>query len=203
MKNKTFEEKLPPEYTAAFVFDAKDNKKTVLCMNIAAIAVTVVLFALFWMIIRPFDGIGSGEVQMSDLLGEMLPWYLTLIVSMIAYMILHELVHGAAYWLMTHHKLKFGLTLSVAYCGVPDIFVYRRAALIALLAPFCVFIPVFLIPMLTLSAPLYRLLAGLMLAIHIGGCAGDLYDTYLFVFRFRSPDTLMNDTGPRQTFYTK
>ena len=43
----------------------------------------------------------------------------------------------------------------------------------------------------------------LLLAVHIGGCVGDLYDAGLYRFRFRRPDTLMQDTGPKQTFYVK
>ena len=66
---------------------------------------------------------------------------LVFFLMLVLYILLHELVHGAAYKLLTGRKLTFGLTLSVAYCGVPDIFVYRNAALAALLK-FKVSIPV-------------------------------------------------------------
>lgn len=200
---KTFETSLPEGYRVAYVFDAKDNKKTVLAMNVANIIVTVAAIALFWVILRPLDGIKDGSADVSGVFENILSRYLIFIVTIVAYLVLHELTHGAAYWLITRQKLKFGFTLSVAYCGVPDIYVYRRTALIALLAPFCVFIPVFLIPMLVCRSGLDRILAGIMLALHLGGCVGDLYDAWLFAVKFRSPDTLMNDTGPRQTFYVK
>ena len=48
-----------------------------------------------------------------------------------------------------------------------------------------------------------KIYAAFLLGLHIGGCTGDLYDTYLYLFKFRSPDTLMRDTGPKQTFYIK
>lgn len=91
----------------------------------------------------------------------------------------------------------------MAYCGVPDIFVYRSAALTALLAPFVVFTVVFLLAVLLIADPVSRYMAAFLLATHLGGCAGDLYDTGLYLFRFRDPTTLMQDTGPKQTFYTR
>ena len=48
-----------------------------------------------------------------------------------------------------------------------------------------------------------RACAVILLGLHIGGCAGDLYDTRLYFTRFRDPMTLMRDTGPAQTFYVK
>ena len=48
---------------------------------------------------------------------------------------------------------------------------------------------------------LYFLVCGVLFSIHFGGCVGDLYVIGLFLFRFRDPRTLMNDTGPKQTFY--
>ena len=56
------------------------------------------------------------------------------IVVVVAYVILHELIHGLVYKLLTKQKLKFGLALTVVYCGVPDIYVYRTAALLSLTA---------------------------------------------------------------------
>ena len=86
---------------------------------------------------------------------------------------------------------------------MPDIYVYRKAAMIALLAPFVVFTPVFLIPSFLFENAWDKFYCAVLLAMHIGGCVGDLYDTILYIFKFRSPDTLMRDTGPKQTFYTK
>ena len=43
--------------------------------------------------------------------------------------------------------------------------------------------------------------AGILFAIHFGGCIGDLYMTALLLFRYKDPRTLMNDTGPKQTIY--
>ena len=126
-----------------------------------------------------------------------------LLAVMILYLVLHELTHGAAYKLLTGRRLTFGVSLTAAYCGVPDVYVYRKTALISLLAPFVVFDLVFVLLTLLLPDPWYRLDAALMLALHVGGCSGDLYDTFLYLTKFRDPATLMRDTGPKQTFYVK
>ena len=41
-----------------------------------------------------------------------------------------------------------------------------------------------------------------LFAIHVGGCIGDLYCTWLLLFKLPK-DTIINDTGPKQTFYSK
>lgn len=189
---KRFEKVLPEGYSEAKTVDAADRKLGVI-MNIAALAVMAAIVALTAALVRPGDFFSAYS----------LPRNLILIGAMLAYIVLHELVHGLAYKCLTGEKLTFGLTLTVAYCGVPDIYVYRKTAMIALLAPFVVFLPVFLLPVLLCAEPWDQVYAAILLGMHVGGCAGDLYDTFLYLFRFRDPATLMRDTGPKQTFYKK
>lgn len=123
--------------------------------------------------------------------------------GMFLYIILHELTHGAAYKLLTGEKLTYGFTQSVAYCGVPNIYVYRTAAMIAMLAPFVVFTVLFGAAVLLADNAAHRFLWTVLLAVHLGGCCGDLYGAVIFLFRFRSSDTLMRDTGPTQYFFVR
>ena len=186
---KTFEPTLPAGYREALLIDAGDTKFGIL-INLAAIVLMVVIFVLVLPLLR------LTSFTANSLL-------LLLTPMLIGYIVAHELVHGIAYKLLTRQKLTYGLKLTVAYCGVPDIYVYRRTALISLLAPFTVFTLLFGCLMLFLPDPAWRLVFAIMLAAHIGGCVGDLYDTLLYLFRFRDPETLMNDTGPAQRFYVK
>ena len=187
-----FERELPAGYTEVFSIDAK-SKKTGILLNLAALAIGAAVFGVCWYFIRP-----AGYLMNYSIARE-----LVLLAVLIAYLVLHELTHGAAYKLLTGEKLKFGVSLTAAWCGVPDIFVYRKTALISLLAPFTVFNIVFILLTVFLNDPWYKIDAALMLALHVGGCAGDLYDTFLYLFRFKDPATLMRDTGPKQTFYCK
>lgn len=187
-----YEKELPAGYREIYSIDAKDSKVGVL-MNIAALALSAIIIVIGWFAIRPTDFFGSYSILRNVLF----------IVVCFGYVILHELVHGAAYKALTGQKLTFGISMTVAYCGVPQIYVYRRAALISLLAPFVVFNIVFLVPVFLFTNAWDKFYCLVLFALHFGGCAGDLYDTLLYLFRFRSPKILMRDTGPKQTFYSK
>lgn len=189
---KNFEKELPAGYREVYSIDAENNKIGLL-MNGAALVLTAAIIALSVLVIRPRDFFGNYSLARN----------IILVVGIFAYLVLHELTHGLAYKCLTGQKLCFGISLTVAYCGVPDIYVYRRTALIALLAPFVVFGIVFLTGALALHDAWDKFYAMLMFALHFGGCVGDLYDTALYLFRFRDPATLMRDTGPMQTFYQK
>lgn len=190
---KRYETELPPQYRLVRTIDATDKRFGLLLNLIALIPAALIIGVAWWLL--PIEA--SGQFDLSTLATRLLVFA----AAMFAYIILHELVHGIAYKLLTHRKLTFGLTATVAYCGVPDIFVYRSTALIALLAPFLLFSLVAGLAICFLSAPLDRFLAAVFLGLHVGGCVGDLYDTLLYLTRFRSPDTLMKDTGPAQYFY--
>ena len=188
---KHWEKELPAGYREAMTIDAKSDRKLIVKMTLASLAVLVVFLALaiLW--------------QGRRLLAEPMPLRLALgfWIAIIAYLVLHELVHGAAYKLLTGQKLTFGITLSVAFCGVPEIYVYRRASLIAVLAPFVVFTALGLVLLAALPGAWEKFFVLCFLGLHIGGCSGDLYNTWMYLTRFKDPRTLTRDTGPVQTFY--
>lgn len=172
--------------------DAK-NKKTGLLLNGVGLLLTVVL-AVPGVLLTDLSALNRDAFLLYELV---------FVASLLAYLVLHELVHGAAYKLLTKQKLTFGFSWSCAFCGVPQCYVSRRIALISSAAPFVVFSIVFLAAAIILypvSAALFFLFA-LLFAIHIGGCTGDLYLIFLFLKRYRDPAILMRDTGPEQWFY--
>ncbi len=191
MKSDNFERTLPEGYHEAYVIDATSGKFSI-WLNVVAMALMVVIAVPLAVIISRM-----GEIHVNS------TFLLILCGLLIVYTILHELTHGIAYKLMTGEKLTFGLTLTVAYCGVPKIFVYRKTAMVALLAPFTVYSILFIALMIALPDPTMKLAVAIIFAIHFGGCAGDLYDTFIYLTKFRDPTTLMQDTGPKQTFYVK
>lgn len=196
MEGKTFESKLPEGYKKALEIDAGKGKWAVI-FNVIALVVLVVVLA----IAIPLAVIKNESVNIYQS-----PLALIIfLVSMLIYIVLHEIVHGICYKALTKQKLTFGLKLTCAYCGVPNIFTYRKTALISVLAPFVVFTLVFL-PLVVWAYyfdSIYFILASILLGIHLGGCSGDLYVAYLLLFKFKAKTTLMNDTGPVMTLYIR
>ena len=195
-RSKNYARELPEGYRLIKTVDAGEKRLGIL-MNIgAAVLSTAVGVAGFFLKFGKNPGSsvtfgGSIWVVEGALLG--------LLACFIAYLVLHELTHGIVYKILTGEKLTFGLKLTCAYCGVPDIYVTRKTALLSLLAPFTVFSVAFLVPFVLLSGPL-SLGFLILFALHFGGCVGDLYDTFLLLFRLKGK-LLMRDTGPKQTFY--
>ena len=194
MEHQTFERAIPEGYREIYHIDAA-NKKTGLLLTLGSLLIAACLIFFF------FLSIDSLSIDLRNLM----KYNLVFLVVMLAYVILHELTHGAVYKALTKEKLRFGITWSAAFCGVPDIYTYRDTALKSLGAPLVLF-SVILIPLLIW---LYRvdagwyLVAGLIFSLHISGCIGDLYMTALFLTKFKDPATLMRDTGPEQWIYGK
>ena len=108
MKEKTFEKELPEEYKEVFHLDARNIKFGIIFNAIAllvTIIVTVIAIALL--------ALGNVSISIGT---NLLVAYIVLMVSMIAYIVLHELVHGIAYKSLTGEKLTFGMSWSCAFC---------------------------------------------------------------------------------------
>lgn len=197
MKNN-FEETLPEGYKEVYHINAK-SVKFGLIMNLLAL-VPLILLALAAVLIAVFTGLSISDnllVLELELLG--------FVLLMIIYIVAHELVHGIVYKSMTRRRLTFGLSWSCAFCGVPDIYCYRRTALAALIMPFIVFTLLFS----GLTAAMYFVdliafvLSAALLGLHIGGCGGDLFMFGLLIFKYRDKTLLVRDTGPEQFLYLK
>lgn len=199
-KSKYYESSIPQDYVLVKHVDAKNDKRQMVAYTALSSVPLFVLMPIFILIARYCNG-----YKMSDLIHEplnLIPIFITCVV-LIVYIVLHELVHGLTYKTFTGAKLKFGLTLTVAFCGVPEIYVRKKASFVALVMPFFVFSIVFIALTIGLwfLSPLYGALAGAVFAIHIGGCVGDLHWALMYLTKFKHCNTLMRDTGPEQWLY--
>lgn len=197
---KNFERTLPAGYKQALYINAKDAKFGII-FNLIALAVLAVVIILAVLLLRLGGKLTSDILDMEYV--QLMVAYVVFFGSMVAYIILHELVHGIAYKTLTGEKLTFGLSWSCAFCGVPNIYTYRKTAMISVIAPFAVF-TVLLLPLLVLLyfiSPLYFLIVAFIFGLHAGGCSGDLYVLYLLAVKFKDKRVLMRDTGPEQYFY--
>ncbi|MBQ7760485.1 MAG: DUF3267 domain-containing protein [Clostridia bacterium] len=201
-KTNNYKHELPENYEQVYHIDAKDFKIG-LILNLGALiimGISGVLVAITTILSVTFNQTSIDEFAKD--------WYLFIVIfipGIIVYMILHELVHGIAYKSLTKEKLSFGISWSCAYCGVPNIYVYRKASMISLIMPCLVFSILFI----TLGAifffvnPILHVAIGALFSMHIGGCVGDLYMFFLYIFKFKDKETLMKDTGPEQFIYQK
>lgn len=123
MKHETFERTIPKRYKEIYHIDAED-KETGLLFTLGSLVIAAFIIFLV------FKGIRFGTLNFN----EMLKHEIVLIASLLIYIVLHELTHGAVYKALKHEKLKFGITWSATFCGVPDIYTYRSTALKSLVA---------------------------------------------------------------------
>lgn len=192
-------EALPENYEKVFEINAK-NKKTAIIFNLISLAVTVIAAVIAFL---TKDILSDAEIITTKDLIEFAIKMICFAVSMLVYIIAHELLHGIAYKVMTKHKLKFGISLSCAFCGVPDVFVNKKTALIAVSAPLVVFGLIFgaLTAVFWFVDGLLYILSFLLLGLHLGGCCGDIYLIYILLFKYNDESLLINDSGPKQTIY--
>ncbi len=194
-QEKNFERELPEGYRLAVHLDAKSVKLGLL-MNLVAMVIAVVVMAIAAGV---FFLLGGARTMI-----EVHSLFVMLIFCVVelGYMVLHELTHGFVYKRTTGEKLTFGMSWSCAFCGVPNIYVYRKTAIRACAAPLIVFSVVFL-ALTAISYCLHPFLyfaSALMLGLHFGGCSGDVY-LLLLLAKHKDARVLMRDTGPEQFLY--
>lgn len=199
-KSKNFTTSLPENYVLVKHVDAKKDTKLIAIYTVLSFVPFVVIFPILCVVAYFCNGYNLFDL--SDIKPRLIAVWVMLGVFVV-YIILHELTHGITYKAYTGQKLTFGMTLTVAFCGVPDIYVRKKASLSSLVMPFAVFSVVFigLTIGLWFISPLYGVLSGIVFAIHLGGCVGDLHWTLLYLTKFKHCNTLMRDTGPQQWLY--
>lgn len=186
---------LPTGYKPIKEIDATNKKTEIIFNSIALLIMAVIFVALFFI----------KKIDINPEKDNLARYYIatvSFLLAMVLYIVLHELVHGILYKALTKEKLTFSITLSRAFCGVPNIYTTRKTSLIALLAPFTVFTIILGTLIIFLPNDIVGLYTILLFTIHFGGCIGDLYCIYLLLFKLPK-DTLINNTGPKQTFYSK
>lgn len=205
MEIKNCYRELPEGYEKVKEVDAIKDKKFAVLINVVGGFLMIAVGALLWFLRITLQGedplwffmlpLDIEPVWRAELL------LVVFILCLCVYLVLHELTHGVVYKILTHEKLTFGISLSCAFCGVPGVYVNRKTALFSLLTPFTLF-SLLLLPIVFLTDGWIAALALLLFSSHFGGCAGDLFVTWLFLTSLRG-DVLMNDTGPKQTFYVR
>lgn len=191
-KLKNYYKELPEGYAEVYCIDAKKNSVGIILNVIGTLIAFGLIVGIFLLKFGDPDGT---EFDVS--------FTLPLLVSLaayIVYMVVHELTHGLFYKLLTKQKLRFGLTLTVAYCGLKEGYVNKKTCLISVLAPLVIHSIWMILLIVFLPVNIWVLSVIVLFSFHFGGCVGDMWVASLLIFRFKST-VLTCDDGPRQRFY--
>lgn len=184
---------LPENYREIYTVDLQKNKKTALLINGIAvlIAVPMIVAGHFFVPVSVLFDVEKG-------FGMYFLRFGVLLVSIVLYMILHELVHGVAMKLCGTKKVKYGYTGMYAYAGSADYYAKRPYIFIAL-APVVLWGVV--LAVLCPFLPTEWFWVGYFVQVNnCSGAAGDLFVTAKFL---RMPrDILVHDSGVSMTVYS-
>ncbi len=184
---------LPEGYREIFAVDLQRDKRMALCINLIAVMIAVVMgvgmhFAV--PITTLFD--------LSDGFAAYIVRFAVLMVGLVAYIILHELVHAAAMRYFGCPKVKFGFTGMYAFAG-SDWYFDKLSYLVIALAPVVIWGVVLAVLNLLMPAS-YFWVVYIIQITNISGAAGDLYVTCRFA---RMPrDILVGDSGVAMKVYS-
>ncbi|MBR6595003.1 MAG: DUF3267 domain-containing protein [Oscillospiraceae bacterium] len=184
---KSFTE-LPEGYAEILHIDLQKDKKLMTIVNVLAVVISVamILIAAFFVPLGRYFAFNMTQL-------------LVLCVGFVAYMVLHELVHGITMRCFSEAKVKYGFTGMYAFAG-SDAYYCRKHYVIIALAPIVVWgivlgILNFLVPMNWFYV-VYLIQVG-----NISGAAGDLYVSWRFC---KLPeDILVRDTGVAMTVFSR
>lgn len=183
---------LPEDYTEILQIDLQKNKRLMLLVNALAIAIGVIMAVPmhFYVPIGSLFSMDKGLFAYSVR-------FAALVVLMIAYIVLHELVHGMAMKLCGTKKIKYGFTGMYAFAGSTDYYAKKPYIFIAL-APVVLWGVVLAVINPFVPRDWFWVVWMLQI-VNISGAAGDLYVTCRF---FRMPsDILVRDHGMSMKVY--
>lgn len=184
---------LPEGYGQIFSVNLQKDKKMALWINLAALAIALVLGVPMHFAVSFFT-----LFDMSQGLGVYLLRFVVLIVSSVAYIILHELVHGVTMKYFGAKRVKYGFTGLYAFAGSDDYY-DKKSYLAIAMAPVVVFFVLFAILCPLVPRDWFWVVYFLQLT-NLSGAAGDFYVT--FKFSKMPKDILVRDSGVGMTVYS-
>lgn len=179
---------LPSGYHEVEHIDLQKDKKLAILVNALGIIIMVITFIIGHLIV-PFTNIfRTGPLPL-----------LVLSVGSIAYIFLHEMVHGIFMKKYGEEKPFYGFTGMYAYAASNCYFNKKNYIVIAL-APIVIWGIVLLILNLIFKETWFWVIYFIQIC-NLSGAAGDLYVTYRFS---KLPDDiLVKDVGVSMTIYAK
>lgn len=186
---------LPPGYRLFRSIDLSKELRLLVILNLIGLALFVIFGALFFrlaLMLRPAE-LAAGTSWSVLHLG------VSFVVAFSAVILLHELVHGAFFWLFTRETPRFGLRSGYAFAAAPGWFIPRNQYLAIGLAPLVLLSLAGVV--LLAFAPL-SWLPGVLIALATNA-SGAIGDILIVTWLLRLPSsTLVQDFGDAVSIYS-
>lgn len=185
---------VPDHYRLTRQIDLSKDTRLMLILNLAGLpllAVACLLFGWLAAVAQP----DLARWQHIDFTLNELVW---IPVGFVLTLVLHEMVHGIMFWILTRDRPKFGLRLTYAYAAAPEWYIPRNPYLLVGLAPLVVLtvlgvLSLPLLPESLLPAWFFAMLA------NTSGAIGDLYIVGWLLTR--SSHLIVNDRGDAMNIF--
>lgn len=169
----------PDGYVQAGTVTLQGNRRLLVWMNVASLPALVIAgygFAALASLVRPrlSDGLSFSSSSSSTALLYLVLGLFGLLLTPFVVIVLHEAVHGLAFWLYTRARPEFGFKGWYAYAAAPGWYLSRNQYLVVGLAPLVGISVVAIALVAVLPAPLaVVVLFGAV--INAASATGDLY----------------------------
>lgn len=184
---------LPTSYREIFSVNLQKDKKIAVLINVAALLIAVIMVVpmnFYIPISTLFDFSQGIKIYFVR--------FIVLMVSYVAYLILHEAVHGVAMKICGTKKVKYGFTGLYAYAGSDD-FYDKKSYIFIALAPVVLWGVVLAVINCFVPETWFWVVYFIQIG-NISGAAGDIYVTAKFS---KLPkDILITDCGVGMTVYS-
>ena len=187
-------ESLPQGYREILSVDLQKNKKLMLLVNGIAIVLAGLMLAVGIRLVPV-----STLFDMSAGMGAYFVRFGVLLVSLVLYMVLHELTHAAAMKLCGTKKVRFGFTGMYAFAGSDDY--YPKLPYIAIALAPIVLLGIIIAVVNALVPESWFWVVYIVQITNISGAGGDLYVTLRFAAL--PGDILVRDYGVGMHIYSK
>lgn len=185
---------LPEGYIEIYSIDLQKDKKMAVIVNLIAVIIAAVM-AVSMHFVVPIFSIFSMENGFQSYMLR----FGTLLILIILYMVLHELVHGAAMKICGTKEVKYGFSGMYAFAGSKD-FYDKKSYIFIALAPVVLW-GIILAVVNPFVPDEWFWVVYLIQISNISGAAGDLLVTVKFS---RLPsDVLIQDSGVGMTVFSK
>ena len=187
---------LPQNYFLHKEIDLSRDFRLLLVLNLLAIPL---LFFFSWFFQR-LALLFRSDFQASGIRTSTLGSILGILISLIGVIILHELIHGVFFWVITGQRPHFGFKGAYAFAAAPTWYIARGPYLIIGLSPLVLIsiAGVLLIPVVPL-----KILSPLAIAFTFNA-AGAIGDAAIVAYLLTlSPKVLVNDRGDAVAIYVK